>query len=286
MQSLETKIADLLARPGFFQIVHQMAAGLQAGQALAPRLGSLFSTQQRWLMSHLAVSHYFAGMAGGHLGLVRRYFIEAVVEHGLASRNTATAFYTEVLHYGILKPVQAFPSLKNVAEPAPEALSALISWYGLHLSALDGLDGGTRVVRLQEDSQTLLPRMHPYVAHGLLVSEEIRRPAPLYAVFASVDDGGSLMDRLVASVDIAALAEQERLTTGINSVSALARSLNLSRTHAGRTLAAAAASNAVGWSGTAGRSPLWVSRDFVRQYAGIQAAKLLIIDNAYGLAIV
>ena len=156
----------------------------------------------------------------------------------------------------------------------------MIAWYGLHLGALDVLDGGARVARLQEEGGALLAKIHAGVARGLLASEAIRKPSPLYAVFASVDDGGSLMDRLVASLDIEAAGE--RILTNVTSVSALARSLNLSRTHAGRTLAAAAASDALGWSGTVGRSPLWVSRDFVMAYAGIQATKLAIIDAAYG----
>ena len=280
IQVIETKAADLLARPEFRQVVHQMAVSLQAGQTAAPRLGSLFSTQQRWLMSHLAVSLHFGGRAFGNPGLSRRDFVEAVIEHGLASRNTATAFFAEALYYGILQPVTVVPAVKNVAEPAPAAFSALIAWYGLHLGALDVLDGGARVARLQEEGGALLAKIHAGVARGLLASEAIRKPSALYAVFASVDDGGSLMDRLVASLDIEAAGE--RILTNITSVSALARSLNLSRTHAGRTLAAAAASDALGWSGTVGRSPLWVSRDFVMAYAGIQATKLAIIDAAYG----
>jgi hypothetical protein len=74
----------------------------------------------------------------------------------------------------------------------------------------------------------------------------IRVPPPGYAVFASVDEGGSLMDRLIVGVDIEATRDEERALTDMTSISALAPPFNLSRTHAGRTLAAAAAMGSLG----------------------------------------
>ncbi len=52
----------------------------------------------------------------------------------------------------------------------------------------------------------------------------------------------------------------------------------------GRTLAAAAAAGALGWSGRPGRSPIWLSRAFRAEYAQMQALKLAIIDAALAVA--
>ncbi len=283
---LDSKTERLLAHPQFDRVAHRLAGGFQAVHAAAPRLAAQFSTQQRWLMSHAALSHYCRGRAAGRMGISRREFIDNALAHGLASRNTAASFFDEALHYGIIQPrMPVGGGTVGLAEPAPATLWALGEWYGLHLAALDSLDGGARAARLREADISLLIRMEPTVAEGLLSSRVIRAPASIYAIFASVDEGGSLMDRLIAGIDIEQAQHQERAVTDVTSVSALARPLNLSRTHAGRTLAAAAAIGCLGWSGSVGRSPIWLSRSFRAEYAQVQAAKLAIIGDAFDEAI-
>jgi hypothetical protein len=61
----------------------------------------------------------------------------------------------------------------------------------------------------------------------------------------------------------------------------LAQHLKLSRTQLGRKFAEAEAMGSLGWSGARGKSPLWVSADFRRQYLSAQAVKLAIIDAAF-----
>jgi hypothetical protein len=156
--------------------------------------------------------------------------------------------------------------------------------YLAHLGALDALDDGDRAAQLRESGSEILPRMQPAISDGLLASEVIRTPVPDHAVFASVDEGGTLMDRLIAGLDIAKARDQERAVANVNSVSALARSPELFRTHAGRTPAAAIALCSLGWTGATGRSPLWLSRDFRIGYAHMQAAKLVIIGDAFDMA--
>jgi hypothetical protein len=282
MQALEVEIERLLAHPRFDRVAHRLAGDFLAVQAAAPRLASQFSTQQRWLMSHAALFHYCRGLEVGLPGLSRREFVEKVLAHGLASRNTATAFFAEALQYGLIQPTATHAGL---VEPAPATLWALTRWYAIHLAALDSLDDGARASRLRAAGDALLMKIEPATADALLSSAVIRMPPPCYAVFASVDEGGSLMDRLIAGVEIAVALDQERVQTDVTSVSALARPFNLSRTHAGRTLAAAVAIGGIGWSGARGRSPIWLSRGFLNAYARFQAAKLAIIGNAFEQAI-
>jgi hypothetical protein len=278
MQTLDVEVERLLAHPRFDRAAQQLARGFIAVQTAAPRLASQFATQQRWLMSHAALAHYFRGLRAGRPGLSRREFVLATLAHGLASRNTAAAFFVEALQYGLLRQTKVHAGL---VEPAPATLEALVEWYRIHLAALDSLDGGIRAARLQEASAALLMAMEPATADALLSSELIRVPPPAYAVLASVDEGGSLMDRLIVGVDMSASPDEERVVTDVTSVSALARPFNLSRTHAGRTIAAAVATGSIGWSGARGRSPIWLSRRFRADYARFQATKLAIIAVAF-----
>jgi hypothetical protein len=282
MQGLEAEIERLLAHPRFDHAAHRLAQGFLAVQAAAPRLASQFSTQQRWLMSHAVLSHYFRGLSAGRPGLSRRDFIEQTLAHGLASRNTAAAFFVEALQYGLIQPTRAHA---DFVQPAPATLQALIEWYAIHLAARDFLDGGASAARLRDAGESILLRLEPATADALLSCEAIRTPPPSYGVFASVDEGGSLMDLLIAGMDMTAARDAERAPSDVTSVSALARPFNLSRTHAGRTLAEAIAMGSIGWSGVPGRSPIWLSRGFRDEYARFQAAKLAIIGTAFAQAV-
>ena len=72
-----------------------------------------------------------------------------------------------------------------------------------------------------------------------------------------------------------------RIATDVMSVSALARRLNLSRSQLARKFAAAETMGSLGWSGARGKSALWVSAEFWREYHAAQAVKLAIIDAAF-----
>ncbi len=285
MRTMEDRTANLLAFPGFDRVAHGLASGFLAVHEAAPRLAALFSTQQRWLMSHVALARHFAGVRAGRPGLSRREFLEDLQPLGLASRNTAAAFFTEALHYGIVQPSPAAGRTTDLVVPAPATLSALTEWFALHLGALDRLDGGSRLAHLRRSEESLLANMQPLVAGALLGNRTVRTPPQTYAIFASIDDGGSLMDRLISGLDVDTAPRQDRALTNVTSVSALARPLNLSRTHAGRTLASAIAIGALGWSGAPGHSRLWLSQDFRSDYARIQAEKLAIIDFAFNATV-
>ena len=88
------------------------------------------------------------------------------------------------------------------------------------------------------------------------------------------------MDRLIFGCQPACNG-LPRIPTDVTSVSGLARGLNLSRTQLGRKFAEAEAMGSLGWSAARGKSALWVSADFRRQYLSAQAVKLAIIDAAF-----
>ena len=163
-------------------------------------------------------------------------------------------------------------------EPAPATLSALLQWHLLHLATLDGFDGGSRAATLRAEPDALR-RLQPLIADGLLGSNTVRKPEPTFALFAWVDEGGIVMDRLIVGCEEGA-ADLVRVTTDVTSISGLAQRLKLSRTQLGRKLAAAETMGSLGWFGARGRSRLWVSQGFRREYHTAQAVKLAVIDAA------
>ena len=272
---------EILNHPALESCVLAQARSLLLIQEASPRVASLFATQQRWSMAHVALGQYFrneATVAGA--GLLAERFLELVARHRLASRNTAAAFLKEMLKYDIVRFVANSQGRRyRSLEPAPATLAALIHWHALHLATLDGLDGGARAARFHA-RPALLGAIQPLIADGLIGSGEVRKPERTFSLFTWIDEGGIVMDRLIAGCRQGAdgLA---RIPTDLTSVSALARRLNLSRTQLGRKFAAAEAMGSLGWSGPRGKSPLWVSADFRREYHRAQAVKLAIVDAAF-----
>jgi hypothetical protein len=88
------------------------------------------------------------------------------------------------------------------------------------------------------------------------------------------------MDRLIAGCRGEADGT-DRISIDVTSVSGLAQGLKLSRTQLGRKFAAAEAIGSFGWTGARGKSPLWVSAGFRREYHTAQAIKLAIVDAAF-----
>jgi AraC-like DNA-binding protein len=250
-------------------------------QGTSPRIASLFATQQRWLMAHAALAHYFRNEAREPgAGLLAERFLEVVERHALASRNTAAAFLKEMLKYEIVRFVAGSEGRRHrPIEPAPAALMALFQWHALHLATLDGLDGGARVAGFHA-RPALLGAVEPLIADGLIGSGEVRAPQRTFSLFTWIDEGGIVMDRLIVGCQPVADGAA-RVPTDVISVSALAQRLNLSRTQLGRKFAEAEAMGSLGWSGARGKSPLWVSAEFRSEYHAAQAVKLAIIDAAF-----
>ena len=270
-------VEQLLASPRFRVAISHLAENFVAQYLSAPRIAAPFATQQRWLLCQAVLARHFRPSADGKGGLTRAGFAHAALQSGIASRNTAYAFFDEALKYGILRSQDESGALV----PSPGALSLLCLWYDAHLCALDLIDGAQRSTCFQADPQTCLPRLAPSVADGLLANRAVRAPGPLYTIFTWADSGGLLMDRLIAGIDWQILPAHGGHITDVTSISDLARSFGLSRAHASRKLAAAESIGALGWSGRRGHSRIWISADFYAEYATAQAQKLSIIDTAF-----
>lgn len=271
---------DILAHPALERCVRSQAQTLLSMHSASPRISSPFATQQRWLMGHAALALYFRHEADHPgAGLLAERFLERVERHDLASRNTASAFLNEMHKYELIRFVAGSEGRRHRPfEPTPAVLMALFHWHALHLATLDGLDGGGRVAAFHA-RPALLNAIQPLIADGLIGSGDVRKPPKTFELFTWIDEGGVVMDRLI--VGCRQDADGDRIATDVTSISELARHLNLSRTHLGRKFAEAEAFGSLGWSGARGRSPLWVSAGFRREYHAAQSVKLAIIDSAF-----
>lgn len=274
---------DIMHHPALEAQVRGQAKSLLQINDASPRLASLFGTRQRWLMAHAALSQYFritAASGTDDAGLLAVRMLDLVEHHEVASRNTAAAFLKEMLKYEIVRHVAGSEGRRNrPVEPTPTTLAALFLWHQVHLTTLDGFDGGTRVAALRAEPDKLR-HIQPLIADGLLGTASVRKPEPTFALFAWVDEGGIVMDRLIVGCEHGEV-NHDRITTDVRSITGLALRLKLSRTQLSRKIAEAEAMGSLGWLGARGRSPVWVSTGFRYEYHKAQALKLAIIDAAF-----
>ena len=274
------RVDGLMATDGFRRAVGLLAEGFIAVHVADPRPAALFATQQRWLLCQAALAQHFRASTGGGPGVTRSGLGHLALVYGVASRNTAYAFFDEALKYDIVRPLAD----GETVVPSPATLSLLKHWYDIHLRVLDVMDGQDRSPRFQADPDGLA-RMAPPVADALLASRDVRAPGPLYTIFAWADVGGLLVDRLVAGIDWQVRLAHGGYLTNVTAISDLARAFGLSRAHASRKLAAAESIGGLGWTGRRGHSRIWISSGFYAEYAEAQARKLLIIDKAFSAAV-
>jgi hypothetical protein len=281
---------QLQAYPGFLRAICQLGRGLVNSYGHSPRASSMFASQQRWLISHIAMKLYFRGLVPGEAGLTDYDFVQAVVGHELASRNTARALLAEAVKYGFVRPSVRKSSRRPLGGMAPLEMTELgvgllAEWVSLHLRALDALDGGRRQSCFSDNPPAALAVMEPYVCDELVSCMDVRNPGPAYAHFTWMDQGGLLMDRLMAGIDPDAAAPEQRSATDVVSIAELARSFGLSRSHVARKLVDGEHAGHIGWSARRGHSAMWISGGFRRDYARAQALKMVIIDAAFALTL-
>lgn len=279
-------LKDITANRAFPNAVRFLAAGLFETHKISLRAAALFATQQRWLLSHVALAHYFRPFDTVEPGVSRRSLGLLGPLLGIASRNTSYTLFEEAMKYGVLQTMDR-PAVGGapLAEPSQAALSLIALWYIQHFEALDLLDGGQRHVKFKTQGEGLLPVIQPVVTQGLLSCPELRAPGQLYTIFTWTDSGGWLMDRLIAGIDWNSPPLKDRYLTDIGSITYLAQTARLSRAHTSRKFAEAQSIGGLGWTGRPGRSTIWISRRFYEEYAEFQARKLLILDHALAAAL-
>ena len=269
---------QIAGHAGLLPLLRQQAQALIASYESSPRLSANFASQQRWLLGHLAAALHLRSELEGTSGVPISRFIDQAQAHGIASRNTADAFIKELVKYGyVTEAAEAGDKRLRLWRATELPVQLMSGWVVLHLITLDQLDGGNRLTIYSSHADGLA-YLQPLIAEGLFTFEEVRKPSGTFSLFTWLDKGGVVMDRMIAGMD-----ENDkgaaRIPTSVMSVSDMAASLKLSRTHLTRKLREALGS--IGWDGKRFHSAMWLSAEFLNEMIAAQAAKLAVIDAAY-----
>ncbi|WP_310419595.1 hypothetical protein [Mycoplana sp. BE70] len=275
----------LVADPRFFLAVQQGAQALLRLHDEDPRVGALFSSQQRWLMCH--AGYALACTSDGDQpanSLYAARFIDLLTENNVASRNTAADFIKEIVDIGFAHAVEQHGDRRKRLLQLTEVTHRSMShWLELHLSLLDGLDGGNRAESFRSDP-AMIRRLQPRVAGQLLLARGVRSQGPAFDLFTWTNAGGMVMDQLIASIETGGKVDGsagERLPAGTVSLNDVSRRFNISRTHVKRLFDKAAEMGDFGWNAGRGQSAVWVSRRLLLEYLRYQAEKYAIVDMAF-----
>lgn len=261
-------------------IIRALSSAFVEHHNTEPRLSSIFATQQRWLLSHVAMALYFRGEAGIGAPLHSNAFLQAVEEKKIAARNTAHSFLKQMIKYGVIY-YRNGPAKNNIRliEMSQLALHGITYWLNLHLTALDAFDRGDRSIKFQSypDSAGIL---QPAVADKLISSGAMRLPVGPFSYFTWLNGGGLVMDWLMLGLQPVAEGVKQ-IPTNVTSAAVLADRLKISRTNLGRKLRDAEEIGSIGWLGQRGKSPMWISADFRDEYYNYQIRKLELIDSSF-----
>ena len=275
---------DLERHPLVLVFLRERARQLLALHESNPRSAGVFATHQRWLLAHISLaSHFDNARATGRPGLHAAEIAQRAQEAGVSSRNTAEAFLREMTAYGFMTS-QADPHDQRIRRIviAPHAVADVAAWAYGNLATLDAFDSGRRAETFRAAPEALAV-LQPVAARAFLTEPPIRKPGAAFALFDTVDEGGAVMDRLIATCASEADGDGRRLT-GMTGPADFGDNVRLSRTHLSRKLRQAETLGALGWTGARGRSALWISAAFVAEYVSRLAAELAAIETGYRAA--
>lgn len=241
---------------------------------------SVFASQQRWLMALAGFALYCGGIDGEPPGVHANRFVTYIVEHEIASHNTALSFIQEMLALGFLRylPIAGDRRARPM-EPTEEAAKQLAKWISLHLCVLDRRDGGKRNALFAKRPE-LIGVLQPAISVGIIESDGLRHPGKTFDLFTLANSGGIIMDYLISRVGMISPATQKAIV-GRVAFTDICHRFHISRTHAKRLMNRAVAMQSVGWTGSPGRSQLWLSGGFIQEYRNFQAEKFTIIEAAW-----
>lgn len=242
-----------------------------------PTLGRIFGSHQKWLLAHIGLMLYYE-----HGALMPARFLEQVMTHGVASRNTGDSFLKEMETYRIVAQIPSEDRRSRPLVPTPPARAMAETWLAIHLETLDRIDQGARMAIMAKEPMAMT-KTHPFIARNFLSVPELRDQPELFQPFVWLNNGNVVLDWLIANT-VPTPANTPQVPTTISSIQSMADTFHLSRTHLTRKLREAEKQETIGWIGPRGRSILWVSDAFRNEYARAQAVKLEIIDRAWHAA--
>jgi hypothetical protein len=273
------KAKDLSANQHFLTAIVRCAQELIAIYHENPRIASIFAAQQRWLLAHAGFALHYGYPDEPGSGLYAARYVDLILKHQIASRNTAVAFLQEMLAYRFLAVVPDRSDRRTrLLEPTATANAYFGRWLQTHVLILDRLDGGSRLAEMMANPDAIAV-MQPLIARQIINSDAVRNPGPSFNLFNWVNSGGVVMDYLISRIETMD-GDGDRIAIGPISMRDIHQQFLISNAHLKRLLKQAAGMGSVGWAGVPGKSHFWLSRGFVAEYWNYQAEKFAIIDDA------
>lgn len=270
---------ELAADDDFHTAMLQCIREMLAIYRESPRIASIFAAQQRWLMAHAGFALHF-GYPGDHKqGLYSGRFIDFVIRHKIASRNTAAAFVQEMLAYRFLRPVPGTTDRRTrMLEPTETALQHFAKWLIAHLLVLDSIDGGARAEMVSADP-SLIGKIQPLLAKSIIETDLVRDPGATFSLFNWANSGGLVMDYLITRLPNLP-SSTGRVFLGPMSLREIRNQFMISNTHLKRLLTQATELGSIGWTQPYRKGDFWLSHGFIMEYWNYQAAKFALVDAA------
>jgi hypothetical protein len=273
--------AEIASHPLFPAIEKQIAQHLIAIHNETPRLSRLKASHRKWLMTHAMFALSLSRRDDDPLsGLTATRFVEIVMRLGAASRNTATAYLSELVAYKFLRDIPGIPDKRvRVLETTEISNAAMMRWFVGHMACLDRLDGGNREATTMADPRIF--RLGQPIAAEILVADPLwRDPPDSIGHFLWSDLGGMILHDLIARLgDFDRTAQ--RTVVGVVTLAELSEIYMISATNLKRMFKKAESEELLGWELPRRRGDLWLSQRFIEDYFTWQSAKFAALEIAY-----
>ncbi len=279
--STDLRREEIASHPLFPEIERRIARHLIGIHLQTPRLSRLLASHRKWLMTQSLYALAMQRTPGDPLsGLTTSRFVDAMLELGEASRNTAASFLAELVAYKFLKCEESQTDRRvRILLLTETCETAMASWFLGHLDCLDFLDQGNRRA-IAEANPAILKIAQPIIAHTLVNDKDWRIPRSSIASFLNSDMGGLVLHHLISHVpdhpDDDGLYEIGKLN-----LSNLGKTYMISLTNLKRMFKSGHETGLLGWHHQQRRGSFWLSRSFVEDYYHWQSAKFEVVNTAF-----
>lgn len=271
-------VEDLMADASFPPVLRESASELLAIHRSAPRIVRYVADLQKWLLSQSALAlHFERKLNPSRPPLTASNLAKFLIENRIASHNTAVAHLKEMAYYKLFEPVETTDRRAIPLQATAYAETLIRQWFEGHLRSLDRMDAGDRCRRSEAD-ETILYRAQPYIARRLFNDSAWYNPPESIALFVRSESGSNILHDLMSRVPLAPVLG-ERTWVGDVSARLMAAEYVISRSHAGRLLAAAQNRGLLGWEATQMSGDCWISAKFAFDYRRWQASKFSVISE-------
>jgi hypothetical protein len=268
--------SELVAHPRLLDAIRQLARNLRVSFNENPRIARLLSAHQKWMLTQAGMA---LNLEAGPSGFTVAEFRELVTANGIASRNTVQNYLDQLEIYRYAEKVGPTAVRPRRYRATAVSEQAMLMWYVANLSAIDGLDGGSRALELLSKPH-LLAKAQPRAARKCLLDRNWVEPPERIGLFLWTEAGALVMDEFISRIEDAE-GDCDRIDIGYVDARALATEFMMSRTHLQRLLNKAAEQGTMGWHDESLRSGMWFSRDFLDEYCKWQAIKFKYVNDAF-----